>query len=449
MLDANALHISLALEGVSTDLQVLSFVGREALNQPFRFDIELVSHRPDLELEALLHKPGSLTFGAAGTGIIHGLVYRIEQGDSGKQLTRYSISLVPQLAYLRHNHDQQIFQDLTVPEIIALVLEARGILADAYSFQLGATYPKHDYCVQYDESDLHFIQRLCEEEGIHFHFQHSNSGHKLVFGDDQTVFRKLAAVRYQQNSGMAAEQPVIKRFGPRLETRTTRGGGSFLKLDPSGVTLSGANIKINSGGAPGKGSGIQILGPVTPEAADADKPGSTLQQALFIPHQLGTSSSAIDTVIQKDLHSLPAGAATAQAIPSPLVQTGSLSFVPAAQSDSGPGKWVTQKIDYDGISNTLTMFTNRLGSLGDEGRVFGSERKDYQHTTRRMIQEWMPLDESEQHLAVNSAINIYGQRREIAQRYLEGDDNWQLSGRSLHWQPVTASTVYEQKDKQQ
>ncbi len=87
-----------------------------------------------------------------------------------------------------------------MPKIIAQVLEDRGILADAYSFQLNAEYPQRDYCVQYDESDLHFIQRLCEEEGIHFHFQHSSSGHKQVFGDDQTVFRKLKAVNYQQST---------------------------------------------------------------------------------------------------------------------------------------------------------------------------------------------------------------------------------------------------------
>ncbi|WP_407214190.1 hypothetical protein [Enterobacter kobei] len=84
MLDANATHIALTLEGISVDLQVLSFVGREALNQPFCFDIELVSPRPDLKLEEIQYKPGCLTFGATGKGIIHGLVYRIEQGDSGK-----------------------------------------------------------------------------------------------------------------------------------------------------------------------------------------------------------------------------------------------------------------------------------------------------------------------------------------------------------------------------
>ncbi len=60
---------------------------------------------------------------------------------------------------------------------------------------------------------------------------------------------------------------------------TASGGGSFLKLDPSGVTLSGATIKMNSGGAAGKGSGIQILAPVLPGAADKDKAGNLLETA--------------------------------------------------------------------------------------------------------------------------------------------------------------------------
>ncbi|WP_282344963.1 contractile injection system protein, VgrG/Pvc8 family, partial [Pseudomonas sp. PS02288] len=83
---------------------------------------------------------------------------------------------------------------------------------------LSASYPERLYCTQYDESDLHFVQRLCEEEGIHYHFEHSAAGHVLVFGDDQTVFPRRAPVAYQQDSGLVADQPVIKRFGVRLET---------------------------------------------------------------------------------------------------------------------------------------------------------------------------------------------------------------------------------------
>ena len=220
---ANQAHFTLVIEGLEHDLKVLEFNGREAISQPYRFDLELVSERPELDLEALLHQPAFLTLGPDGSGI-HGLIHRIAQGESGHRMTRYSLSLVPRLAYLAHRVNQRIFQQLSVPQIIAQVLEEHGIQAGlGHRFELGPViYPERDYCVQYDESDLHFIQRLCEEEGIHYHFQHSKAGHALVFGDDQTVFPKLAPVLYQQDSGLVSDEPVIKRFGLRVETRPSR-----------------------------------------------------------------------------------------------------------------------------------------------------------------------------------------------------------------------------------
>jgi len=219
---ASQAHFTLSLEGIEHDFKVLKFRGREAISQPYRFELELVSERPDLDLESLLHRPAFLAFAPDGSGI-HGLVHQAAQGESGKRLTRYRLTLVPQLAYLAHRTNQRIFQHLSVPQIVGQVLEEHGIQADAYRFQLGPViYPPREYCVQYDETDLHFLQRLCEEEGIHYHFQHSTAGHVLVFGDDQTVFPKLTATAYQQDSGLVADQPVIKRFGLRLETRTSR-----------------------------------------------------------------------------------------------------------------------------------------------------------------------------------------------------------------------------------
>jgi len=218
---ANQPQFNLTVDGIDSDFQVLSFTGREALNTPFEFELELVSEKASINLESVLHKLAFLQLSPSGTGI-HGLVYSIAQGDSGKRLTRYKISLRPQLSYLAHRVNQRIFQQMTVQQIIRQVLEEHGILASDYHFQLSAIYPERIYCVQYDESDLQFIQRLCEEEGIHYHFQHTASGHKLTFGDDQTVFPKLAPVAYQQDCGLVADKPVVKRFGLRLATRTSR-----------------------------------------------------------------------------------------------------------------------------------------------------------------------------------------------------------------------------------
>uniref|UniRef100_UPI00053E1F67 type VI secretion system Vgr family protein n=1 Tax=Pseudomonas aeruginosa TaxID=287 RepID=UPI00053E1F67 len=219
---ANQTHFSLSLDGLRHDLQVLAFSGHEGISRPYRFELELVGARAGLDLEAFLHRPAFLAFTPQGQGV-HGLVYGAAQGDAGKRLTRYRLTLVPHLAYLAQRNNQRIFQHLTVPQIVALILEEHGILADAYRFQLGTRYPEREYCVQYDESDLHFVQRLCAEEGIHFHFQHSAEAHLLVFGDDQTVFPRLGRpTAYVHDSGLVADEPVIKRFSLRLASRTTR-----------------------------------------------------------------------------------------------------------------------------------------------------------------------------------------------------------------------------------
>ncbi|MGK8707747.1 type VI secretion system tip protein VgrG [Metapseudomonas otitidis] len=220
---ANQAHFSLDIEGANTDFKVLAFTGHEALNQPFRFDIELVSERSRLDLESLLHKPAFLAFTPDGRGV-HGQVFGIAVGEIGNRLTHYHLTLVPRLAYLALRHNQRIFQHLSVPQIIGQVLEDHGILADAYRFRLGPKAPPpRDYCTQYDESDLHFISRLCEEEGLHFHFEHQPDGHVLVFGEDASAFPKLGRpVAYVANTGQVADEPVIKRFGLRMEARTLR-----------------------------------------------------------------------------------------------------------------------------------------------------------------------------------------------------------------------------------
>jgi type VI secretion system secreted protein VgrG len=62
---------------------------------------------------------------------------------------------------------------------------------------------------------------------------------------------------------------------------TLKAGGSFIKLDPGGITVSGPLAKINAGGSPGAGSGIAIKPPQLPGAADKDKAGSLLDPALL------------------------------------------------------------------------------------------------------------------------------------------------------------------------
>lgn len=213
-------RFKLNLQGITDDFQVLAFKGSEVLDQPYFIQLQLVSENPSLDLEALLHQPAYLDFGDMETGL-HGQIYAIGRDEPQARFTRYHLTLAPRLASLAHCRNQQIFQQCNVPQIIAAVLERHGILADAYTFELGpVVYPTRPFCVQYAESDLHFIQRLCEAEGIHYHFRHSPDNHVLVFGDDQTVFRRLPVQQYCSVGDLAAGTRAIRRFDVRLETRS-------------------------------------------------------------------------------------------------------------------------------------------------------------------------------------------------------------------------------------
>ncbi|WP_368491733.1 type VI secretion system tip protein VgrG [Pseudomonas sp. Hg5Tf] len=216
---ANAALFELQIPTVRNDFKVLAFSGTEAISCLYAIKVELVSEYPDFDLESLLGQPAFLRFGLQGEGL-HGHIEDVLVGESGRRLTRYQLTLVPALHYLQFSYNQRIFQQLTVPQIVAQVLKGHGIQADAFVFHV-RTSPEREYCTQYFESDYELIRRLCSEDGIAWHHQHSPDGHLLVFTDDQTFFPKLGATPYQQGGGLVADHPVISQFSRRFSTRTS------------------------------------------------------------------------------------------------------------------------------------------------------------------------------------------------------------------------------------
>jgi len=218
---ADAAHFFFDIPGIAHDFQVLEFDGSEGLSQLFAFHVVLVSENPDIDLQPLLQRPATLTFGFNGE-LIHGIIDTIRAGESGKRLTRYSLTLKPRLHRLQHRRNNRIFQRQSVPAIIARVLKDHWILADSFRFHLAAMPAAlRDYVVQFDESDFDFVTRLCAEEAISFHFQHTRDEHQLVFSDNQAFFPFLPATGYLPDSGLVADKPVIRGFSVGFATCPT------------------------------------------------------------------------------------------------------------------------------------------------------------------------------------------------------------------------------------
>ena len=101
---------------------------------------------------------------------------------------------------------------------------------------------------------------------------------------------------------------------------TLKAGGSFVKVDPSGVTVSGPMVKLNSGGGPGSGAGASAQVPEIPDLIDAAKGARVRQDALRQP----------STRINAGPDSVPATALTSQ-----VRQTRSRSTLAAPVREEG------------------------------------------------------------------------------------------------------------------
>ncbi|SAA87439.1 type VI secretion system Vgr family protein [Enterobacter roggenkampii] len=175
-------HHLLAVKGCESALDVLAFEGDEALSTPFRYRIEFTSSDHAIAREAMLMKPGSLTLQAPvdqGYGIkvqqavrtLQGVVTGFERLSTSKDETRYALTLRPRLALLDRSHQNAIYQDMSVPQIVEKILRERhGMRGQDFLFSLSKEYPRREQVMQYGEDDLHFIIRLLGEVGIWFRF---------------------------------------------------------------------------------------------------------------------------------------------------------------------------------------------------------------------------------------------------------------------------------------
>ncbi|HBR2741756.1 type VI secretion system tip protein VgrG [Klebsiella pneumoniae] len=197
-------HHLLSVKGCEAGLDVLAFEGDEALSQPFRYRIEFTSADHAISKEMMLMKAASLTLQAPvaqGFGInvqqpvrvIQGVVTGFERLSTSRDETHYALTLQPRLALLNRSHQNAIYQDQSVPQIVEKILRERhGLRGQDFLFSLTKTYPRREQVMQYGEDDLRFITRLLGEVGIWFRFTADTRLHIDVaeFCDSQQGYEK-------------------------------------------------------------------------------------------------------------------------------------------------------------------------------------------------------------------------------------------------------------------
>jgi type VI secretion system secreted protein VgrG len=183
-------EIHLSSANLPADASVRRFSSDEGVSKPYRVTVEFATADAGYALNSLLRERAGATLvdGAGRMRHLDGFVERARfVGHTGTQF-HFCVELVPLLQTLAHREDSRIFQEENVKDIVTKVLSDAGV-DERVEWRLEADYPAHEFVVQYRESDLNFVERLLEDEGIFYFFEHSPDGHTLVFSDHVDAFK--------------------------------------------------------------------------------------------------------------------------------------------------------------------------------------------------------------------------------------------------------------------
>ncbi len=180
-------------------LLIHSFTGYEAISRPFRYVLEMVADRlTNKPARVVPHELVGQMFtlqvvldGAEQPKVITGYCESFSTGAVDDEFAHYTAVLVPWFSFLNLNSNIRFFQKMTVPDIVAKVIDQAGY-GSAFQDNTRKAYTSWDYCTQYRETDFVFINRILEAEGIYYYFApDEQQGHKLVIADAISCYEDL------------------------------------------------------------------------------------------------------------------------------------------------------------------------------------------------------------------------------------------------------------------
>jgi type VI secretion system secreted protein VgrG len=173
---------------LGTHSELIRFTASERMGELFSIEAEIVAEEridmlPNLGKTVMIE----VFELEASVRFFHGVLVEAHYLAGDDQGFHYRLVLRPWLHLLGHNRAYRIFEARTVVDIVREVLEEYSRQVD-YS-RLSGRYRAIPYCTQYRESDLAFVLRLLQREGIYFFFRHEAGAHVLVLCDSPAAHR--------------------------------------------------------------------------------------------------------------------------------------------------------------------------------------------------------------------------------------------------------------------
>jgi type VI secretion system secreted protein VgrG len=236
------IQLDTALPGAA--LVVEKFHGREAINEPFRFELDCISTSAHLELKTLIGEQLTLRLQKADGGwrAWHGYVVQAAQLGSDGGAARYRLTLASWLHFLQLRQDSFVFQDRTALQVVEAVFADHAALHGQAAWRVDVS-PEvvsalrvREICTQYQESDFDFVSRLLAEESLSYHFEHEDAAEARGLPSDEQARHARHCLVITDATSARPDLGALRLGRPAPDTLTQF--SATRRVRPSAVTIA-------------------------------------------------------------------------------------------------------------------------------------------------------------------------------------------------------------------
>lgn len=203
----------------------------EALGAVPRATVGLLSPEKTVDPRKLLGKQAKvrLQLPHERERFFNGYIVRFTRGGGVGRYFEYVAEVRPWLWLLSRTADCRIFQKMKVDAVLRKVFDGHAF-AD-FALDLNGSYPEMDYCVQYRETDLDFVNRLCERFGLYYWFEYTGDGHQKLRIVDSLSAHDVAPGYEELPFHPATENPIDSEHVSNWQSADPLLPGKFVAQD--------------------------------------------------------------------------------------------------------------------------------------------------------------------------------------------------------------------------
>ncbi len=224
----------------------------EMISDLFEIRVTVRSKRADIKAADIVGKLADISLDLDGEGTMrswNGLVVELHEAPHVMRgFQQYDLVMRPQMWLMSQRSDCRIWQDQSTIDVLRTFMFEHGL--QPAQVLVHQTVPPQHYSVQWNETDLDYLTRRLEEDGLYFWHRHEKGKHTLFVTNHAVYYKEGKPPRVRLELG-SSDKDCLNAWSKRyLFTPGVRAGADWNFETPGTVPKGSTPSMVKLPGNP-------------------------------------------------------------------------------------------------------------------------------------------------------------------------------------------------------